>query len=63
MDVNEAGCIKVDENGFSGVDGIFAAGDIVNGGMTVVEAVGTGKNVAKAIINYLEKREGVVDGC
>ena len=31
--------------------------------MTVVEAVGTGKNVAKAIINYLEKREGVVDGC
>ena len=63
LDVNEAGCVKVDENGFSGVDGIFAAGDIVNGGMTVVEAVGTGKNVAKAIINYLEKREGVVDGC
>jgi dihydropyrimidine dehydrogenase (NAD+) subunit PreT len=33
----------------------FAAGDIVNGGKTVVEAVADGKASAFAIIAFLEK--------
>ena len=35
---------------------IFAAGDIVNGGKTVVEAVAEGKEAAGAIIAYLEEK-------
>jgi NADPH-dependent glutamate synthase beta subunit-like oxidoreductase len=39
--------------------GIFAAGDIANGGKTVVEAVAAGKEAAAEIIGYLAKKEGV----
>lgn len=45
----------------SGVDqdGIFAGGDYVNGGKTVVEAVAEGKAAAASIIEYLEEKAGV----
>ncbi len=36
---------------------IFAAGDIINGGKTVVEAVAEGKETASAIMEYLKKGE------
>jgi NADPH-dependent glutamate synthase beta chain and related oxidoreductases len=59
FNLNGKGCIVVDEKtGETGLAGIFAAGDIVNGGKTVVEAVAQGKAVANAIVNYLEKKEG-----
>jgi NADPH-dependent glutamate synthase beta subunit-like oxidoreductase len=38
-------------------EGVFAGGDIVNGGDTVVQAVAEGKKAAEGIINYL-KSEG-----
>lgn len=37
-------------------ENVFAAGDIVNGGKTVVEAVAEGKEAATTIIEYLEKK-------
>lgn len=37
-------------------DNVFAAGDIVNGGKTVVEAVAEGKESAASIIQYMEKK-------
>lgn len=58
--LNENGTIACDLNkGFTNEDGIFAAGDIANGGKTVVEAVAAGKSVAESIISYLSKKEGV----
>jgi heterodisulfide reductase subunit A len=40
------------------VDGVFAAGDFVNGASTVVEAMASGKKAAQAVARYLEgKRE------
>ena len=36
---------------------IFAAGDVVNGGSTVVEAVKQGKLMAATIIEFLAKGE------
>ena len=54
--LTEKGLIKTNVNGKSSTRNIFAAGDIVNGGKTVVEAVAAGKKTAKAMIAYLEKK-------
>jgi dihydropyrimidine dehydrogenase (NAD+) subunit PreT len=60
LELNENGTIACDmSKGFTNIDGIFAAGDIVNGGKTVNEAVSAGKSVAESIIKYLTKKEGV----
>ena len=51
---NEKGGVAAEE-GKTNVAKVFAAGDIVNGGKTVVEAVAAGKEAAAAIAAYLEK--------
>ncbi len=56
VDLNEKGNIKATETGKTNKDGIFAAGDIVNGGKTVVEAVKEGKDAAEEIAAYLNKK-------
>jgi heterodisulfide reductase subunit A len=38
------------------VEGVFAAGDFVNGSTTVVEAMGSGKKAARAVDAYLKNR-------
>jgi dihydropyrimidine dehydrogenase (NAD+) subunit PreT len=60
IELNENGTISCDiAKGFTNIEGIFAAGDIVNGGKTVVEAVAQGKSVAESIMKYLSQKEGV----
>lgn len=54
--VTEKGMIDAAENGTTSGDKYFAAGDIVNGGKTVVEAVAAGKEAAGSMIAYLEKK-------
>jgi len=49
------GCIAVGKGGKTNLKGVFAAGDIANGGKTVVEAVKEGKEAAATILNYLSK--------
>ena len=53
--VTDKGLIDAAEDGAAG-DKFFAAGDIVNGGKTVVEAVAAGKEAAASMIAYLEKK-------
>ncbi|MDO4518120.1 MAG: FAD-dependent oxidoreductase [Bacillota bacterium] len=55
VEITEKGLIKVKKGGKAG-DKFFAAGDIVNGGKTAVEAVAGGKEAAASIIAYLEKK-------
>ena len=57
VEVNDKGEIMA-VNGITSVAGIFAAGDAVNGGKTVVEAVAEGKEAAVNIIKYLLEKEG-----
>ncbi|MDO4545428.1 MAG: FAD-dependent oxidoreductase [Bacillota bacterium] len=52
--VTDKGTIKAPKGKAGGK--FFAAGDIVNGGKTVVEAVAAGKEAATAMIAYLEKK-------
>lgn len=53
---SEKGLITATESGETNLDKYFAAGDIVNGGKTVVEAVAAGKEAAAAMIEYLTKK-------
>ena len=39
------------------MDGVFAAGDFVNGASTVVEAMASGKKAAQAVARYLEGKQ------
>lgn len=46
------GLFVVDENGMTNIPGVFAAGDVVSGPKTVVEAVAHTKKVAEHMVNY-----------
>ena len=50
---NQKGKIATDAHGATGLKGIFAGGDCVNGGKEVVDAVQAGKDGAAAILQYL----------
>jgi dihydropyrimidine dehydrogenase (NAD+) subunit PreT len=54
--IGKKGTIVANEAGETDAEKIFAAGDIVNGGKTVVEAVAAGKAAAASMIAYLEKK-------
>ena len=53
------GLFVVDENGMTNIPGVFAAGDVVSGPKTVVEAVAHTKRVAERMVQYCyEKKQG-----
>lgn len=54
--LNEKGGIAAGKTGKTNMAKVFAAGDIVNGGKTAVEAVADGKAAADSILTYLEKK-------
>lgn len=56
MELNKWGNIVVDDNQMSTVPGVFAGGDIVRGGATVILAMGDGKKAAQSIHDYLQNR-------
>lgn len=56
--VNSDGKLKVARNSlYSGVTGVFAAGDAINGKTSVVEAIASGKQAALAIDWYLKGKD------
>ena len=46
------GLFRVDESGMTNIPGVFAAGDVVSGPKTVVEAVAHTKKVAEQMVKY-----------
>ena len=55
LESNEKGLLIVDENQMCTLPGVFAAGDVVHGSMTVVHAVAEAKIAAEAMIRYMEE--------
>jgi glutamate synthase (NADPH/NADH) small chain len=53
LKLNRWGNIETDESGATNLPGVFAGGDIVRGGATVILAMGDGKTAAAAIDAYL----------
>jgi len=54
LELNKWGNIVTDDNQATSIPGLFAGGDIVRGGATVILAMGDGKRAAAAIHDYLE---------
>lgn len=51
------GLLMVDENNMTTRPGVFAAGDVITGPLTVVHAVDEAKKTAQAMIDYMENSE------
>ena len=51
------GLFVVDENGMTNIPGVFAAGDVVSGPKTVVEAVAHTKKVADQMVKYCYEKK------
>ena len=56
LELGRKGTISVDENMESSIPMIYAGGDIVRGGATVILAMGAGKAGAKGIHEYLSNK-------
>lgn len=56
--VDRRGNIITDENQMTSMPGVFAGGDIVRGGATVILAMGDGKRAAQAIDRWLRATKG-----
>lgn len=54
LKLNKWGNIEVDENTMTSIPSVFAGGDIVRGGATVILAMGDGKHAATQIDAYLK---------
>lgn len=57
LEYNEKGLIKIDENGQTNIEKVYAGGDISETKSTVCRALASGKKAAKSIIEILEKGE------
>jgi glutamate synthase (NADPH/NADH) small chain len=55
LSLNKRGNILINPAGETGIPGVFAGGDIVRGGATVILAMGDGKRAAVAINEYLKR--------
>jgi glutamate synthase (NADPH) small chain len=56
LTLNKWGNIETDDTHQTSIPGVFAGGDIVRGGATVILAMGDGKEAAAAIDEYLRSR-------
>ena len=57
LKASERGLLIVDENNMTTREGVFAAGDVVHGSLTVVHAVEQAKNAAAGMMRYMEAHE------
>ena len=55
IELNEYGLVKVDENGRTSIDKVYAGGDAMESKSTVCRAISSARNASKAIIEDLEK--------
>jgi len=58
LEVNRWGGIKVDDDLQASIPGVFAGGDSISGGATVIQALGEGRTAAQSIHGYLSGKRG-----
>jgi len=57
LELSKRGYIVADENGATSKPGVYAGGDIVTGSATVILAMGAGKRAARAMDEWLRRRD------
>jgi len=58
LEINKWNCIEADEVTLeTGMEGVFAGGDVVSGPSTVVQAIGMGRQAAESIHRYLRNMD------
>ena len=57
LETTKWGGIVADEDGKTSIEGVYAGGDIVTGESTVISAMGAGRRAARAIHEFLIKKE------
>jgi glutamate synthase (NADPH/NADH) small chain len=60
LELDERGYIRTDESLATSMAGVYAGGDIVTGGATVILAMGAGRRAAKSMKSYLGIRDSEV---
>lgn len=55
LDLSSRGYVITDASGATSLAGVWAGGDIVTGSATVIQAMGAGKNAARAIDEWLKR--------
>jgi glutamate synthase (NADPH/NADH) small chain len=58
LEINRWGGIKVDDDLKASIPGVFAGGDSISGGATVIQALGEGRKAAQSIHEYLSGMRG-----
>ena len=61
IDTNQKGLIEADKKGATTRPGVYAAGDVVSGARTVVEAVAATKLAAEEIDKYVKEKHGITE--
>lgn len=61
IDTTQKGLIQTTQKGATTRPGVYAAGDVVSGAKTVVEAVAATKMVADEIDQYVKQKHGIVE--
>jgi len=56
LEIDDWGTVKVDENLQTSIPGVFAGGDVMRGGATVILAMGDGRDAAIEIDKYLQNK-------
>jgi len=59
LKLNKRGYIEADDNQRTSIKGVWAGGDIVTGGATVILALGAGRKAAADMIQYLKQKQGL----
>jgi glutamate synthase (NADPH/NADH) small chain len=62
LKLNQWGFIDVDDNLATSIAGVYAGGDIVTGGATVILAMGAGRKAARSMKQYLCIKDGETIG-
>ena len=57
IDTDRSGCITVDRQQKTNVEGVFAAGDCTCGGMQIVTAAGEGAMAAMRAASYVRQQK------
>ena len=53
IELTKSGTVKINDDGMTSIEGMFAAGDITTGPSAIIDAIGSGHSAAAGVIGFL----------